>query len=171
MGNSQPSLEPVSQANGFVNRGSPVQSWAPAPETSEQTQERALEETWKQVVGFEGYEVSNQGRVRRSRTGRILRGQQCGNRPYLKLHLGTQEQRGQRTIHSLVAEAFLGPRPEGANVDHINGDYRDNRAENLRYLSTSENKAAGAQLRPYRCRACGERGHSRRRCGAIRRAS
>src|SRR5690606_32157657 len=39
----------------------------------------------------------------------------------------------------LVAAAFLGPRPEGSEVCHINGDPADNRVENLRYGSRSEN--------------------------------
>ncbi len=44
-----------------------------------------------------------------------------------------------RTVHSLVALAFHGPRPEGLEVRHLNGDPTDNRPENLRYGTHAEN--------------------------------
>ncbi len=46
-----------------------------------------------------------------------------------------------RSIHHLVAETFIGPRPEGAWVLHNNGDPEDNRPENLRYGTAAENTA------------------------------
>lgn len=42
-------------------------------------------------------------------------------------------------VHRLVTEAFLGPRPDGFEVDHINRDKHDNRVENLRYVTHSGN--------------------------------
>lgn len=45
-----------------------------------------------------------------------------------------------QTVHSLVALAFLGPRPEGYDIDHRNTDKRDNRLSNLEYVTKSENK-------------------------------
>ena len=47
--------------------------------------------------------------------------------------------------HSMIAAAFLGPRPEGYDIDHINGDRGDNRAENLRYTTHAENMAGSVQ--------------------------
>jgi hypothetical protein len=45
----------------------------------------------------------------------------------------------QVSVHSLVAAAFLGPRPSPAHhVMHLNGDVRDNRVANLRYGSPAE---------------------------------
>ena len=43
-----------------------------------------------------------------------------------------------RFVHRLVAEAFIGPRPEDQTVDHINRVRNDNRVENLRYATASE---------------------------------
>jgi hypothetical protein len=45
-----------------------------------------------------------------------------------------------RLVHSVVAESFIGPIPDGCEVDHMNGVRSDNRADNLRYLTRSENQ-------------------------------
>lgn len=109
-------------------------------------------ETWKDVPGYEGYyQVSDQGRIRSldrtvrdSRTGsktisgRIL-APGTANRPYLTVVLHLTGSRRTRTIHSVVAEAFLGPRPKGLNVCYLNGDGKDNRLTNICYDTQSRN--------------------------------
>lgn len=112
-----------------------------------------MEERWLPVVGFGGfYEVSDLGNVRSvdrivQRKGRDmrLRGRplraginSCGYRTAC-LH-----RRGKLTtqsVHVLVAEAFIGPRPEGLDVLHGPGGQLDNRVTNLRYGTVSENMA------------------------------
>lgn len=44
-------------------------------------------------------------------------------------------------VHDLVASAWIGKRPEGMEIDHVNSMEWDNRAENLRYVEAGENKA------------------------------
>ncbi len=44
-----------------------------------------------------------------------------------------------KAIQVVVAEAYLGPKPEGFEVDHINNVRSDNRVKNLQYLSKSDN--------------------------------
>lgn len=44
-----------------------------------------------------------------------------------------------RSFHRVIAEALIGPCPNGYEVDHINNDRKDNRLENLRYLTKAEN--------------------------------
>lgn len=115
------------------------------------TQETA--ETWCPVPEFEGrYEVSDQGRVRSldmrigagSPTGtRLLRGRvlkQYADQGYARVVLTVNGKRHMRTVHRLVAAAFLGPRPDGMETCHNNGDSLDNRVENLRYDTHSENQ-------------------------------
>lgn len=111
----------------------------------------ASREVWRPVVGHEGaYEVSDLGHVRsldriitfpdgRSRTarGRLLKvGSVRGAHQFVNLGKGKS-----RYVHQLVAEAFLGPRPDGTEVCHNNGDPTDNRASNLRYDSHAGNYA------------------------------
>ena len=43
-------------------------------------------------------------------------------------------------VHILVAEAFLGPKPNGYEIDHINSIRKDNRAANLKYVTREENR-------------------------------
>lgn len=45
------------------------------------------------------------------------------------------------SVHSLVALTFIGPRPVGHQVAHLNGANTDNRAENLAYVTPKENEA------------------------------
>ena len=104
-------------------------------------------EEWRPIAGLEElYEVSNLGRVRSKRYNRILKPQ--GHR-YHHVDLGSY--RRSQLVHVLVAEAFLPPCPgrHGVgdwNVDHINDDKLDNRADNLQWLPHWENcfiKAGG----------------------------
>jgi len=77
-------------------------------------------------------EVSNDGLVRKV-TGKILK-------PQLKegyLHIVRQGKN--ITIHSLVAETFIGLRPEDMVIDHIDENKLNNHRTNLRYMSNKEN--------------------------------
>ncbi|MBR0201982.1 MAG: NUMOD4 motif-containing HNH endonuclease [Bacteroidaceae bacterium] len=108
-------------------------------------------EKWKPVEGFPRYEVSNMGRVRSNccKNGRKLRYLlKPRSRPkgYYSVTLSKKNSEtgrvyfSQKQVHRLVAHAFLGQCPQGYVVDHINGDSLDNRLENLRYASLSENR-------------------------------
>lgn len=46
---------------------------------------------------------------------------------------------GWQYVHELVAEAFIGPRPSGMVVDHIDRNPRNNAPSNLRYVSVADN--------------------------------
>lgn len=44
-------------------------------------------------------------------------------------------------VHALVMEAWVGQRPDGMVINHINGNKTDNRLENLEYCTRSYNMA------------------------------
>jgi len=90
-------------------------------------------EVWKDIKGYEGlYQVSNFGRVKNSRTGRILK-PKINNKWYLTVNLYKNGEMKNCTVHRLVLEAFK-PNPHNyPTVDHINRIRTDNRADNLRW--------------------------------------
>lgn len=101
-------------------------------------------ERWLPVVGYEGrYEVSDLGRVRstpRRRTrGGLLTPALREGYPFVVLYLnGT---RHAHSVHHLVLEAFVGPRPEGQVARHGSPDRQDNRLANLCWGTYKENEA------------------------------
>lgn len=112
-----------------------------------------MTEEWRPVVDFEGwYEVSNLGRVKRlvgarsTRAGRILVGSINGRGyPIVSLHVSGR--RTDKAVHQLVAAAFLGPRPSGTEINHIDSDRASAAASNLEYVTHQQNIAhAGRRM-------------------------
>jgi len=106
-----------------------------------------LFERWKPILGFEGlYEVSNWGRIRSlakpNMPGQLMK-QQLKKRGYLTVSLSKENKRSNPFVHKLVAEAFIGQRPTGKQIDHIDGDKRNNILPNLHYVTAKQNREAG----------------------------
>lgn len=91
---------------------------------------------WKPIDGFDGrYEVSECGLVRNMRTQRVLKPRPAGA-GYMQVCLGAGNY---SYVHRLVAGAFI-PNPEGLpQVNHLDGDKKNNARENLEWCSRSRN--------------------------------
>lgn len=100
---------------------------------------QAVEE-WRPAPGFPDYEVSNLGRVlsRRRRQPRILRAATTG-KGYLQVTLFSDSGARNVQVHALVLSAFVGPRPDGQEIRHLDGDSTSNRLDNLAYGTHAEN--------------------------------
>lgn len=108
-------------------------------------------ERWLPIAGFEGcYEVSDLGRVRslprvirhsdgkpRTVRGRIRKATVKGH--YFQVCLNGNGKKRDAAVHVLVAETFIGPRPDGQVVCHGPGGKLDNRAANLSYDTQVKN--------------------------------
>ena len=100
-----------------------------------------MEEVWMPIDGYQSiYEVSNLGRIRRTKQGRTsyLKGRK-NNRGYLGVSLCSNGERKEFLVHRLVASAFC-KRPDGCDVvNHIDNDPRNNTASNLEWTTQKRN--------------------------------
>jgi hypothetical protein len=110
-----------------------------------------MEEVWKSAVStnfpilVSDLEISNLGRLRSVKNinnsihYRVLKTHFKCNTKYDCIKRG-----GKRImIHHLVAETFIGKRPENLVIDHIDGDCTNNRVSNLRYTDNITNSIKG----------------------------
>lgn len=115
-------------------------------------------ESWRKIPGFpERFEVNAQGAVRTldhtyfragptgapiavRRVGRVLKPTHSGE-GYRTVNLGSAGVCKNVLVHRLVALAFLGPEPEGHEVNHKNGVRHDNCVKNLEWVTRSQNVA------------------------------
>lgn len=113
-----------------------------------------VNEIWKDIPDYEGYyQVSNLGRVRsldrtltltsrgatysRTKKGCVLA--PSLQRGYYFVSLYRQLKPFRIAVHALVAQAFIGDRPKGFQVNHLDGNKLNNSFDNLEYCSPKEN--------------------------------
>lgn len=114
-----------------------------------------MTEEWRAIPGWPGYEVSSNGQVRsldrdvpyrnetRRRRGKLMcQSMNLGasGKPYAVVGLSN---RGQKSfpVHRLVLMAFVGPRPEGMQGCHNDGNTLNNHVSNLRWDTPKNNSA------------------------------
>lgn len=104
---------------------------------------------WKLLPSNPLYEISSCGKIRQKTRMVFNRGRYYPKKGgdvkihtdedgYLYVVLAERGVSVRKFVHRLVAEAFIGPCPEEKTVDHINRKRGDNRLENLRYATVSE---------------------------------
>ena len=90
---------------------------------------------WKTISGTDGkYSVSDRGEVRNNKTSRILKPVATYN-GYLRVPINKRLCR----IHILVANAFIGEKGDGYQINHKDGNKKNNAVENLEWCTAREN--------------------------------
>lgn len=119
-------------------------------------EEKSNDECWKDIPGYEGkYQASTMGRIRsldrkvrgvchytgkefyRIVKGRILKPGEMRKSGHVSVVLGHGASGS--PVHQLVMRTFVGEPSKGMEVLHENGNPKDNRLENLRYGTRTEN--------------------------------
>ena len=109
-------------------------------------------EVWKDIKGYEGYQVSTEGRIRtygkttytekhgtRHWKDRILK-QKNAQDNAMRVELWKDGKHKTVLVHRIVALTFLGEPPkENMTVNHKDGNRRNNHIENLEWLSLADN--------------------------------
>lgn len=114
-----------------------------------------MNEVWKDVPGFGGhYQASSLGRIRskdrlvekRTRHGGVMVQSYKGRllslinrKGYRQVKIGVDGVKMNVSVHTMVLLAFHGPKPEGHEGCHRNGNPADNRECNLRWGTPESN--------------------------------
>ena len=102
-------------------------------------------ELFKWIEGYEGkYLISTKGNILNVNKGKYI-AQHDNTYGYLRVDLlkridGKLVRKAER-VHCLVLKTFIGERPEGYDIDHIDSNKRNNELCNLRYVTRSENNS------------------------------
>ena len=99
-------------------------------------------EQWKPVVDYENeYEVSSYCKIRSIVPwhGVTKRKAQIDKDGYCRLSLNKKSKQTHHYVHRLVAAAFIGPCPNGLQINHKDGVKENNYFGNLEYVTNSEN--------------------------------
>jgi hypothetical protein len=94
-------------------------------------------EDWKELSGYENYEVSSFGQVRNKKTGRILKAANKGG--YLSVGLSLKGKTRSCSVHRLIALTFLENLENKAHVNHKDKNKSNNNIYNLEWCSPLEN--------------------------------
>lgn len=102
------------------------------------------QEFWKEVPGFnQQYQVSSHGRLRSQKSGKwklMATSIKDTGYPIASLRLGGRKGTQKKIpIHILVAALFIGKRPEGMMIDHLDGNKQNPSIWNLEYVTPMEN--------------------------------
>ena len=114
---------------------------------------RYAPEVFVDIQGYEGYQVSNLGRVRsldrfitrKNSNDKVIKGKiltpTLHKKGYYYVRLGSKGHQKHFYIHRLVATAFISNPDNKPQVNHINGNKADNNVCNLEWVTALENMA------------------------------
>lgn len=94
-----------------------------------------MQEIWKPLYGFKHWEISNQGRIRKTFTPKPY----VNGVGYAVAHLSQGGTARKVSLHRAVWETFVDEIPPEMVINHKNGIKTDNRLENLELVTNLEN--------------------------------
>lgn len=94
-------------------------------------------EEWRKIKGYDRYEVSNYGRVRNKE--KLIMKQHYKKRGDAVITLSKNGKKKTFRVARLVAKAFLEEDKTRNEVNHIDGNPRNNHVSNLEWVTSSEN--------------------------------
>lgn len=120
-------------------------------ENNNESGKETWKEVWKDIPGYEGlYQVSNTGKVksmnyRHTDVPRIL--VQANFRSGYKFVniYNADKKRREYSVHRLVWEAFVGPIPEGMQINHKDENKTNNSLKNLEIVTPKQNANFGTR--------------------------
>lgn len=98
-----------------------------------------MKEIWKPILELDTYYISNLGRVKNNKTGRILK-QHPDKDGYYRVVLWNGKKRLNRILHRLLAQHFICNPKNKPQVNHIDGNKQNNNISNLEWATLSENR-------------------------------
>lgn len=97
-----------------------------------------LEEQWRPIAGFPNYQVSNRGRVKNIKSGKIIKNSIDVN-GYESVNLWKNNKLKHFRVHRLVAEAFIENPYNLPQINHIDENKTNNDVTNLEWCTASQN--------------------------------
>ena len=118
-----------------------------------------MQEIWKDIEGYEGlYQVSNLGNVKsldrfvpHKKLGKkfcagVMMSTHINNPGYVTVNLCKDNRCKSHDVHRLVAMAFVDGFKDGLEVNHIDENKQNNQANNLEWVTKSQNNRHGTKV-------------------------
>ena len=103
-----------------------------------------MKEEWKDIEGYENkYQISNFGNVR-NKLGNIMK--PFNNKGYLCISLFKNNKKKHFRVHRLVAQHFIENKDNKKEVNHIDGNKKNNKVNNLEFVTSKENKLHAVEI-------------------------
>jgi len=116
-----------------------------------------MNEIWAKIPGYENYMVSNLGEILSLNTNKKM-SLHVDRYGYLKINLSNKGTSKTKSVHQLVAMAFLNLTPDGTMnfvVNHIDCNKMNNNVNNLEVVSCRENINHSLKLKNKKCNTLG----------------
>ena len=107
---------------------------------------------WKTLVymgvKYSKYLIYKDGQIYSKKGNRFLEGKK-NHKGYKQVTIVTEEGQREVRVHVAVMENFVGSRPEGLTIDHIDGNKDNNHVSNLEYVTNAENRRRAQEMGLY----------------------